>query len=301
MKKYSKVNEIPQSSMVGGLVDGCLVLEGGAWRGIYSQGVTDVFMENGINLQTTIGVSAGAMTGISYVSGQVGRSARFNLSNRQDPAYCGYKAFQSDHGITGFTFFFDEVEKMEPINHEIFDDPNRRFVVVATDVELGKPVYFEKGQCDLQKAIQASATVPYVSKPVMIDGVKYLDGGISDKIPYRWAMNEGYQKIVVIKTRDANYRKKAKRPNRLIDILYHNYKEFMTLLRTETPVYNLMLDELDQLHAKKEVFVISPSEPLEVLRFERDVEKLGYLYELGRKDGMHALNDVKAYLGIDKD
>lgn len=143
MQVYSKVDEIPTGSAGNRIIEGCLVLEGGAWRGLYTQGALDAMMQEGMNLQTTIGVSAGAMSGLAYVSGQIGRSAKFNLTYRHDDAYMGREAFVENHGVTGFRFVFEESEKLMPLDREAFDNPKRRFVVTATDIETGKDEFFE--------------------------------------------------------------------------------------------------------------------------------------------------------------
>ncbi|NCB33665.1 MAG: patatin family protein, partial [Erysipelotrichia bacterium] len=178
MEIYSKLDTIPRGGVSDRLINGCMVLEGGAWRGLYSQGVLDALMMEDISLSTVIGVSAGAMSALNYVSGQIGRAPRFNLTYRHDTNYCGLGALKRDHGITGFHYLFEKMEEMETLNHTRFDDPNRRLVVTATDCLTGKQAYFEKGSCDIETAVRASATVPYVSLPVMIDGRPYLDGGI---------------------------------------------------------------------------------------------------------------------------
>lgn len=207
-RTYSGYDSLPSGAASFDLTQGCLVLEGGAWRGIYTQGALDALMENGINFQTTIGISAGAMSGIGYVSGQIGWAPRINLRFRRDPNYCGLGAFRRDHGITGFSYLFEDLMRKYPINRERFNNPDRRFIVGATDLEKGRVEYFEKGKCeDIFKAVQASATVPYISQPVYIDGVPYLDGGLITKIPYHWAKAREFKKIMVIRTRDRSYRK----------------------------------------------------------------------------------------------
>lgn len=297
MEEYSGVRNIHAGSASNVIVPGCVVLEGGAWRGIYTQGALDAFMENDLNFETTIGVSAGAMSGFSYVAGQIGRSARINLTFRHDPNYCGIGAMRRDKGITGFSYCFNELSAEEPLNAERFYDPKRRFIAVATDIHTGKAEYFEKGKCqDIFQAIQASATVPYVSKPVDIQGKQYLDGGIAVKVPYEWALNEGFEKIVVIRTRDRSYRKPIHTPNKIIDREYRHYPHLRHELKEEGPKYNISLDRLDQLEKKGRIFVLAPSIPVTISRFEGNMEKLGDLYWLGYYDALDRMSDLKAYL-----
>lgn len=294
---YSRIQEIPSGYASDVITPGCIVLEGGAWRGIYTQGVLDAFMIHDLNFETTVGVSAGAMGGMSYVSGQIGRSARINLTFRHDSNYCGVGAIKRDKGITGFSYLFDDISKNDPLNEERFNNPARRFVVETTDIETGLPVFFEKGKCNnIFKAVQASASVPYVTKPVEIDGHLYLDGGIAAKVPYQWALNEGFEKIVVIRTRDKSFRKTVGRYNRIIDTEYAKYPAFKQLLHSEVPNYTLSLDQLDTYEKQGRIFVLAPSTPVTISRFEGNMEKLGDLYWQGYHDAMNAIEDIRLYL-----
>ena len=210
-KVFSRLDEIPSGMASKDITEGCMVLEGGAFRGNYTSGVMDALMENGINLSCTIGTSAGAMIGANYVAGHIGRAAKINLRFRHDKRYMGPSVFRRNKGIIGFDFIlatYGGVDSTYPLNLARFFDPAKRFVAVTTNIKTGKPEYFEKGECtDIFRAIAASASMPMVSKPVSMDGQLYLDGGCADSIPFKWALNEGYEKIIVIKTRDDSYRK----------------------------------------------------------------------------------------------
>ena len=298
MKVYSGLDELPSGRADDALTEGCLVLEGGAWRGIYTQGVLDALMEEGINLKTTIGISAGAMSGLGYVSGQVGWCARINLSHRQDPEYCGFGALMKDHGVTGFTYLFKTLMKESGFDLDRFMDPERRFLVVATNCETGRPVVFQKGHCDIFRAVQASATVPYVSRPVVIRGVPFLDGSCSVSIPYDWAVRKEYKKIVVVRTRERAFRKEEKDEHRMNALVYPHFPELQKALNRSAGEYNILLDRLDADEAAGKAFVLAPSRPVTIRRFERDVEALGRLYHLGYDDAKEAMDSLKVYLAM---
>ena len=176
------MTKIPRKQAPDTIISGCIVLEGGGFRGMYTSGVLDCLMEQGINFSCTVGVSAGALNGLNYAAGQIGRSARFNLQYRWDSRYVGVQAYRANHGIIGFDFVLDEYNRFDPLNAEVFYRQDRRFVAVATSCLTGKPEYFEKGKCrELMKAVQASASIPYVSHPVEVEGVPCLDGGCADR------------------------------------------------------------------------------------------------------------------------
>ena len=165
----------------------------------------------GLNLTCVVGVSAGALSGLNYVAGQIGRSARINLGFRHDSRYVGAKAVAHAHSILDIGFLTEDRGVLEPFDWDRFSRPGQRFVAVATNCLSGEAEYFEKGACDdIMLAVRASATMPYISPMVDIGGVPYLDGGCACKIPYEWAIEQGFEKIVVLKTRELPFRKNPK-------------------------------------------------------------------------------------------
>lgn len=296
-KIYDRIDELPRGRASDKVTEGCMVLEGGGWKGLYTLGVLDRLMENDINLSSVVGVSAGALSGIGYVSGQIGWAARIDLTYRHDANYCGIGAMRRDHGITGFSYLFDDILKAHPLDEERLMDPHRRFAVSATNVITGETEYFEKGHCDLFRAVQASATVPYVSVPVMIDGKPYLDGGCSENIPLGWAKRSGEKKIVVVKTRENGFRRDVGL-SRLTKAMYRKYPRFLRSFEKSAVDFNRVSDELDKRSGDGSVFVIEPSREVEVTRFEGDMNKLGDLYYLGYDDALAKLDALKEYLEI---
>ena len=205
MKVYSKIDTLPTGKASNEITKGCLVLEGGGWKGLYTLGVLDYLMEKGINFSSVVGVSAGALSALGYVAGQIGWGARIDLTYRHDKNYCGIGAFRRDHGITGFSYLFDDILREHPLNEARLNDPARHLAVSATNLQTGEVEYFEKGSCDIFKAVRASASVPYVTRPVVIGGIPYLDGGCAEKIPFPWSETCGEEKIVVVRTRELSY------------------------------------------------------------------------------------------------
>ena len=325
--------DIPRGQAPEGLVAGCLVVEGGAFRGLHTQGFLDAMMENGLNLSCVIGVSAGALAGANYVSGQIGRSARTNIAFRHDSRYIGAKSLLHSHSILDVGFLTENRGILEPLDRARFDRPDRRYVAVATNCETGEATYFEKGRCsDILLAARASATMPFISPAVMIDGVPYLDGGCSDAIPYRWALAQGYEKIVVLRTRDKAFRDKgrvlrradalaetyvkrklpgagrvyraypafaeqlSRREQSAVNRIYRRYPALAAAFMDSYRRYNEACDELEQLHETGQLLHVCPSRPIEVGTIEGDVTKLRDLYLQGRQDCLDLLPAMRKYL-----
>lgn len=298
-KLFPGIKHLPRGMASDIIKEGCIVLEGGAFRGTYTEGVLDALMENDINMQCTIGVSAGAMNGMNYVSGQIGRSARMTFKYRKDSRYIGIRAFAKDHGIVGFDFLFNKSMELEWFSRKRFNNPNRRFVAVATNCITGETEYFDRDTCEnIDEAVKASAALPLVSQPVELSGMPHFDGGCSCKIPYQWAIDNGYDKIIVVKTRHDDYRKTvgASKIDKVVGFKFKKFPKLIESLAKSDENYNQQCDELDKLAKEKRVFIISPSKNVTVGRFEGDLNKLEELYYLGYNDALNKISDLKAYL-----
>ncbi|MCC8141792.1 MAG: patatin family protein [Lachnospiraceae bacterium] len=295
-KIFSGIDSLPRGTASEEVTPGCIVLEGGAFRGLYTEGVLDALMEAGINFECTIGVSAGAMNGICYVSGQIGRAARFSLRYRHDSRYVSWAKIFQRGGPLNYRFALQHIPG-DPLDEERFYDKRKRFVAEATNCWTGRPAYFDRDTCgDIFQAICASAGMPYVSRIVLVDGIPCLDGGCSDKLPYKWAMEEGYKKIVVLRARTADWRYPNEKPSKFARLYYRPYPRFAETLEWEHARANREYEEVDRLGKEGRLFVISPSVYLPVKLLEPDMEKLGALYYLGYDDGKNVIGDLKRYL-----
>ena len=294
-KVYSGLDRIPSGRASGRITEACLVLEGGAFRGLYTQGFLDAMMLAGLNCSCVIGVSAGALAGMNYVSGQIGRSARTNLGFRHDSRYVGLRALLHSRSPLDVGFLTEDRGILEPFDGKSFYEREQRLIAVATDCLTGRPAYFEKGKCDILKAVRASATMPFISPMVRIDGTPYLDGGCSCKIGYRRALKEGYRKILVVRTREVAFRKPVKR-SKLARMVYRKYPRFVRSLQRSNEAYNRQCEEIEWLHEHGYLLRLAQSEPVRVSRLEPDMEKLGALYWLGFHDFEAQREAIESYL-----
>ena len=275
-----------------------LVLEGGGFRGMYTCGVIDVFMENGICFDEVVGVSAGAAFGCNIKSKQIGRALRYNKRFCQDSRYSGLKSFIKTGDLYNKEFAYGIVPTiLDPFDTKTFRENPLKFTVVCTDIHTGNPVYHEiqNGDATDIEWIRASASIPIVSKPVKLDGYELLDGGVSDSIPVNW-MLERSDKTVIVLTRDKSYHKE---PMKYIHLLKKAFKEYPNLqkaLENRYIVYNKTLDEIEQLEREGKVFVIRPSKPISCAMIEKDPNHLQEIYDIGRQDALHYLVDLKKYL-----
>lgn len=277
-----------------------LLLEGGSLRGLYTAGALDTLMEREIYFPAVAGVSAGALNAVNYVAHQPGRSASINLRYRKDPRYFGPMAAFHGGSLFGLNFMLKDLSQSIPFDYDTFYHGSQRMVAVATCVQTGKPAYFEKGKTDFDffESVRASASLPLVSVPVRLGKFTYLDGGCSCPIPLHWAQTEGFEKTVIITTRQKGFRKTppSQRMINLYDDFYGRNALFMAALLTQEVRYNALMEEIDALEEAGKIFVLRPADPVDISRFEKDTDKLLNLYNRGRREMREQLDALEAYL-----
>ena len=272
------------------------VLEGGAMRGLYSAGVLDVFMKNGITTDAIYGVSAGALFGINFKSKQIGRAIRYNLKYAHEKNYMGLYSLITTGNIMNEKFCFDRiVNELDKFDFDTFDASPIDFYAVVTNVETGKAEHIKITDAREQlEVLRASGSMPFVSKLVDIDGKKYLDGAISDPIPFKKVLEEGYEKIVVVLTRaEQDQKHQEKLPYNWV---YRKYPNFIKCAEKQLDVYNESLDLIKEYEKQGKIMVLRPSQNLKIARVEKNLKKLNAIYNLGVDDCSKKLDEIKKYL-----
>lgn len=276
-----------------------LLLEGGGMRGLYTAGILDVFMENNIKIDGIIGVSAGALFGMNYKSKQKGRVLRYNKKYAKNRDYMGFYSLLTTGNIMNEEFCFNRiVNELDPVDFETYRNSPIEFYAVVTNVETGKPEYVKLDDLENKESLEylrASGSMPFVSKLVIINNKKYLDGGISDSIPIEKIMSMGYDKIIVVLTRPRGYKKK-KSNTMLTKIYYKQYPKFVETIENRYKKYNEEVEKVEELEKQGKVFLIRPSKLIKIKRVEKDCNKIQEMYDLGQKDAIDNLEKLKQYL-----
>ena len=279
-----------------------LILEGGAMRGMFTSGVLDVFMENGIDFDGAIGVSAGATFGCNFKSRQIGRAIRYNKRFCHEWRYCSVRSLIFTGDLYGADFCYNRL----PNELDIFDLETYRknpmdFYCVASDCVTGEPVYKKLETCDANDLtwMRASASMPLASSVVEIDGYKLLDGGMTDSIPLKYFEGIGYNRNVVILTQPREFQKKPASLMGLMKIMLKKYPKLVDAMKRRHVVYN---EETADVFAKAdcgEVFVICPKQSLGISRTENNPDELQRVYDEGRRTALELLPEIKEFLNAD--
>lgn len=276
-----------------------LILEGGAMRGMFTAGVLDVLMENNIEFDGIAGVSAGAAFGCNFKSKQLGRVIRYNTKYCKDERYCSFKSLLTTGDIFGADFCYRQL----PFELDIFDTQSFskspvEFFVTATDIETGKAVY-HKCKDGLEEDLlwfRASASMPLVSRIVEIDGLKLLDGGISDSIPVKFMESKGYDRNLVVLTQPDGFVKKKNNLLPLIKIKYRKTKGIVNAVKNRHNIYNDTTAYIKQKEMRGEIFVIRPPVSLNIKSVCHDEKELLRVYNIGRRQAEKQLDDLIKYL-----
>ena len=291
---YSKGVDDMETQKVG------LVLEGGGMRGMYTAGVLDVFLQENIWPDAVIGVSAGAIHGCSYLSGQLGRSVRYNLKYINDKRYMSLRSLITTGDIFNVNFCYDKIpNELSVFDYDTFkkNAENIPFYVTCSNVDTGKPEYIRcrDFRYDMDY-MRASASLPIVSRMVKVNEKKLLDGGTTDSIPVKFFESIGYKKNIVVLTRPEGYVKKESSSIHILKLLYRKYPAYLEACEKRPKLYNETVEYIEQQQKDGNIIVIRPSRKVKIARTEKDTEKLKYMYKLGRHDTLQQLQEIKQFI-----
>ncbi|MGG2468215.1 MAG: patatin-like phospholipase family protein [Paraclostridium dentum] len=275
-----------------------LILEGGGMRGIYTAGVLDFFIEKNIEVDITIGVSAGSCHASSYLSKQYKRAYNATVDYINDKRYLSFSNLIKTGSIFGMDFMFNKIpNELNIYDYDTFAKSKSKFVVVATNCETGSPEYFELK--DLKKEIiymQASCSIPMFANIVEIDDFKLVDGGVSDSIPIEYSLNQGYKKNIVVLTRDITYKKNKQKFLPIVNRKYKKYPNLVKAIENRHLNYNKSLNLVNQLEKDGDVLVIRPKKPVNVSQIEKNAKKLTSLYEEGYDDAKELYDKILDFI-----
>lgn len=274
-------------------------MEGGALRGLFTAGILDVLMENGVRFDGLVGVSAGAAFGCNYKSGQAGRVIRYNKRFAHEWRYCSWRSWIATGDLFGGEFCYHKMpDELDVFDKETFDSNPMEYYAVCTDVETGEAVYKRLMKCspETYEYIRASASMPMVSNIVEVGGRKLLDGGVTDSIPLRFFQEQGYERNLVILTQPADYQKRHNRLMPILRLWLHRYPKMIEALDRRHEMYNQQLEYVREEERKGNTYVIRPPEKLVIGHISHDENEMQGVYQMGRRVGEGRLKDIVEFL-----
>lgn len=277
-----------------------LVLEGGGLRGVYTSGVLHYLMAQRLYLPYVIGVSMGACNGANYVSRQPERNRIVNISFVNDPRYLSYRRLLLKGELFGMQFIFDTIpHQLVPFDVTTFMSNGQKCITVVTDCKTGAPVYYEKKQAgdDYLTILQASCSLPFISRPVRYNGRILMDGGIADAIPIQKSIADGNRRHVLVLTQPGDYRKTPSHLHRLAALRYPKLKGLRKSMADRHIRYNNTMALVDEMEKSGKAFTIRPDSKLIAGRIEQNKDRLYATYDQGYNDAANLFDDLCAFLG----
>lgn len=293
-----------EASAFHGEAESLLIMEGGAMRGLFTAGVLDALMDKGLYFEKSMGISAGSMQGLGYLSHQSGRSLRLNMTYAEDKRYMGISHLLKEGSYFNFHFIFGELsDTIDPYDFEAAEQAKETMYIIMTDAKTGEAVYVSSKSCTMReffKISEASCSIPLFSQPVPLGGHFYVDGGIAMPfVPLPEELPFPVKKPVYILTRDVNYRKKPVPPgfHGLLSAFYgKEYPRVVEDMCRIPPIYNEKVEKLLALEKEGKVFIIRPESPVTVSRTEKNVKKLQALHQEGYEILMGCYDSLTRWL-----
>ena len=276
-----------------------LVLEGGGMRGLFTAGILDVLMENNVTFDGVVGVSAGATFGCNFISHQIGRTLRYNMSQRKNPKYMGIRSLIKTGDYVGGEYAYHVLPtKLNVFDFEAFEKNPTEFHVVTTNVRTGEAIYRRIDKVDYtgMEWIRASASMPIISRPVAIGDYEMLDGGIADSIPLRYFESEGFKRNIVILTQPKGFKKKLTKLMPVFKATMRKYPAIIEGMSKQHLMYNRELDYISQQQMAGKCLVICPSATLPIGRTSLNAKKMQHVYDMGRKAGEDNLEAIRKFI-----
>ena len=270
---------------------------GGGLRGNYTAGIYDYLLDNSIDIEYCLGVSAGSANLITYIAGQRGRLKRFYEQYSFEKEYLSLGNYFKKGMLLDLDYIYSDIINStgkDPFDFGAAMKSDKQFVAVATDALTGKPQYFSKDDMDFDDytLLKASSCLPIISnKPISFKGKDYFDGGISDPIPYKKALSDGCEKMIICLTLPIDFIKKPI-PKIIVKSLVKKYPEIGEQIISANELYNNLIKEILELEKQGTALILYPKECFGINTITRDKEGLDKLYNLGYEDG----KKIKAFL-----
>ena len=277
-----------------------MVLEGGAFRTIFSTGVCDAFIKADIYPDYFVGVSAGIAYGVSYLSRQYGRNLAILETYANDKRYMGVRNLLNprNRSYFGIRFTYDTIpNELIPFDYKAFAEYQGVAEGVVTNLETGLAEYHVVDPNDREFLIlQASCALPLLFPIYYIGGNPCLDGGIADPIPYERAFEVGCDRVIVILTRERSYVRGHEKAEKLVDMTYRKYPKFLDVMHRRAENYNKSRERLFELEREGKVLIFAPHDTTGFSRTERDTAKVHNLWQDGLTQATERIDEVRGFI-----
>lgn len=268
---------------------------GGGMRGAFTAGIYDYLMDQKVQpFDYLLGVSAGSANMITYLAGQRGRNLRSYVDYAFRKEYMSFHNALKSGSYIDLDYVYTTVsgpQGEDPVDLAAFNASPARYEAVVTDALTGEPVYYDKSELSGGdfSVIKASCCVPGACKPYPVHGRLGYDGGVSDPVPYRHALEMGCDRLVVLLTRPADYRRPALAHEDVMKAMLRRHPATYAALLRRAARYNRDVAEVKKLAQQGKALLVAPSDITGMATLTRDKEAIERLYHMGYDQGPQVL------------
>lgn len=279
-----------------------LVVEGGGMKCAYSAGVLDIFLDEDIQFDYCIGVSAGAASCASFLAGQRERNMRYYTEHVTDPNYISFGNLLRTGSLFGLQYIYGDMTSeggKDPLDYDAYHNNPTEAYMPATDASTGEPFYFNKKDIrrNEYQPFMATCALPVACKPITYEGRTFFDGGVSDSIPIQHALDAGCDRIVVILSKPEGYRMKPQGSKWAYTLALHRkYPKVVDALNHRHEMYNQEVDLMNEMIASGKVMTFHPSSEIKIGTYTTEPAVMKSLYQNGLADGEKRAKEVKEFL-----
>ncbi len=276
-----------------------ILFEGGASRTIYSCGVMDRLLDADIMPDYVLGVSAGITYATSYISKQKGRNLEMMNTYINDHRYMGFRNLinPKNKAYYGLKFAYETIpDELLPFDEVTFSEYKGEAKAAVTNIETGEIEFLDiMPKATRTKTLIATCALPLLFPIVKINGKLYMDGGIANSVPYKQAFADGCDRLMIVLTREAGYRKDFEKTLKLACIRYRKYPKFCDAMMTRAERYNQTMEEIEALEQKGDILVFRPTVSKGFSRLEKDVDKIGAMYADGYEQASKRIDEIEKF------
>ncbi len=265
-----------------------LVLEGGGMRGAYTAGALAWLLDNQVEFDYHVGISAGAVHLYSYLLKNKDFLYDISVKYMSDKRNVGITPLLKEKRYVGYKYMFDDLLPQQ-LHFDItpVKTGNLPAEIGIYDLNQCKTVFFSpQDMDDDMKMIKASCTLPIAGHIINTDQYRFLDGGISIMIPIERSIDKGNDKHLIIITKPEGYVRKAANAfmRWMMNFNYRKYPQMVHHYTHRHESYNNQMSLIKNLTEQGSGYLIRPSKTIPVKRFSGDPENLKKLYDLGYQD-----------------
>lgn len=279
-----------------------LVVEGGGTKIAYTGGVLQCFLEQGIDIPYCVGISAGAMMLLPYVSRQPGRLRLTGVDAASQKDLIGLKPIMEEGSLFALEKTAQFIQEKMPLDYETFFSSPTQLDIGVYDMKTRKTRYYGKEYVDASDDLLiASCSLLLLSKPKQFDGNTVIDAGLTDMIPVSQALKAGCEKVIVVSTKEEGYRRKKVPWWQLMGarLVYHD-PQITEDFRNRHIHYEEQWQIIHDLEKEGKALVLRPHQDYGITRYTTDREKLDAWFKLGYAETLERLGEIRAFLDPDR-